>query len=468
MHGYNYSPKEAPFPGWIRYGAYFSEHNPWWKHLSSWVDYNARLSYIFQNSHAEKSIAILGPTSDLWGDKGLERTPFHLEPEYVYKLWEPISQLGFSSDYINQNVLSNATIKDGVISFGNMKFKLLVLASLKSVEIDTAKKLLDFVASGGKIVVIDGLPDRSLGFNNHRANDGIVTKIMDEIQSKYPASLISVNEPSTMEALLSWTKGVLEKAELSPDVSMSQPSENVYQIHQSSADKDIYFFTNVHRYTRSNFKAKFPIQKKYPYRWNPETGERKPYYFETSPNELKVTLEPLQSLLLVFENEKPSVKSENPKRIRTNSKAIEANWSVVGNSVDKKVFKWTMDDLSDLSKSEDSTQITFAGDLIYKTKVTISDRFTHLDLGKVNEGITELYINGSKVGKRWYGKAVYPVAAFLKEGENDVEIHYTTVLANYCLSLDSPTVNRWTNRYKSEPLTPVGLEGPIKLLTYKN
>lgn len=464
LHGYNYSPKDASFPGWIRYGAYFSEQNTWWKHLNSWVDYNARLSYVFQNSQAEKSIAILGPTSDLWGDKGLAREPFHKEPEYLYRLWEPISQLGYSCDYINQNILSRAKVKDGVVSYGNMNFKVLVLASLKSVDINTAKTLKDFVASGGKIVVIDGLPNKSLGFKDYQTNDGTVAEIIDEIQSKYVSSIISVDKPDSMDELLSWTKEVLEKTELSPDVTISNPSQNVFQIHQSTKDKIIYFLTNVNRYETSNFKAIFPIKDKYPYIWNPETGERKPYYFEDFSNELDINLEPLQSLLLVFEDEKPEVKIENSKIQLVDSKAIKTNWTIVGHRVDDKKFTWKMNELLDFGSSKDTTQNTFAGAIIYKTKVDVTEDFTHLDLGKVNEGITELYINGKKVGKRWYGKAIYPIEDALKIGENDIEIHYTSVLANYCLSLEIPAVNRWTNRYKNEPLTPVGIEGPVKLI----
>ncbi|RED47870.1 glycosyl hydrolase [Seonamhaeicola aphaedonensis] len=467
LHGYNYSPKDAPFPGWIRYGAYFSEQNPWWKHLCSWVDYNARLSYVFQNSKAEKSIAILGPTSDLWGDKGLAREPFHLEPEYLYKLWEPISQLGYSCDYINQNVLVNSELNDGVLTYGDMNFKLLVLANLESVDIKVAKKLKDFVASGGKIVVIDGLPDKSLGYGDYQANDALISRIMTDIQSNYTSSIISVNSPNSIEKLFSWTEEVLKKSQLSPDVEISNPSKNVFQIHQNTSKEIIYFFTNINRYETSSFKAKFPFQNKYPYLWNPENGERKPYYFETSSNELDISLEPLQSLLLVFEDEKPDITAEDKKTRLVFSKEIQTNWEVVGNRVDGESFTWNMTALQDFGASKDKTQNTFAGTLIYKTKITVQDAITHLDLGNVNEGIAELYINGEKVGKHWYGSAIYPVSDFLKEGENAIEIHYTTVLANYCLSLDIPAINRWTIRYKDEPLTSVGLEGPIKLMTYE-
>lgn len=58
FHGFNYSPKEAPFPGWLRYGTYFSERNPWWPYLRHWMDYKARLSAVLQNSEQQADVAI--------------------------------------------------------------------------------------------------------------------------------------------------------------------------------------------------------------------------------------------------------------------------------------------------------------------------------------------------------------------------------------------------------------------------
>ncbi len=123
-----------------------------------------------------------------------------------------------------------------------------------------------------------------------------------------------------------------------------------------------------------------------------------------------------------------------------------------------------MTELVDFSKSTDTTQNSFAGEIIYKTTITNTGDFTHIDLGDVNEGITELYVNGEKVGKRWYGKAIYPLKDFLKQGDNNIEIHYTTVLANYCKSIDNPITNVWTRHYKDK--VPTGLQGPVKLINY--
>ncbi|WP_397445713.1 glycosyl hydrolase [Polaribacter sp. R77954] len=465
LHGYNYSPKSAPFPGWIRYGAYFSEQNTWWKHLNSWVDYNARLSAVFQNSQADKSIAIIGPTDDIWGDKGLAREPFHMEPKYLHKIWEHISQLGYSCEYINQNVLTNAEIKNGEIAFGNMRYKLLVLASLQSIHPETAIAIQKFVVSGGKVVVIDELPKKSLHFKDADKNDTKVKEVMEGVLAKNPNAFIQVNQPKSLKNLLNWTKGILEKSAIAPDVVMSSPSKKVYQIHQYTKEKELYFFTNVHKFETAKFKADFPVKGKYPYVWNPETGERTPYYYYAkNANELEISLNPLESLLLVFEDEKPTeIPLINSKKVEK-SKIVNGIWNVSGTRVDGKTFTWKMDELIDFSQSEDKTQSSFGGEISYTINVNNDGNYTHLDLGNVNGGVTELYINNKKVGKRWYGKAIYQVKDYLKQGENKIEIKYTTVLANYCKSLNNPLTKRWTRNYKD--LAPTGLEGSLKLLSY--
>jgi hypothetical protein len=466
LHGYNYSPPEVEFPGWIRFGAYFSEQNTWWRHLPNWINYNSRLSYVFQNSQADKSIAILGPTADLWGDKGLARTPFHMEPEYLYRLWEPISQLGYSAEYINQGVLERAIINEEGITYGNMTYKLLVLASLKSLSPKAADNIKLFVETGGKIIVIDQLPLKSLHFSEYVKNDNLVNTTMTGLLKNYPESVIQVNQPESIDALFNWTNDILKTTQLEADVAISNPTENVYQIHQYTDDKAIYFFTNVNRYSTTSFDAKFPVDGKYPYIWNPETGEKTPYYFVSNSNELSVTLNPLESLLLVFEDEKPAEKATKDVTEVKESKVLEVKWQVVGTRKDNKIFTWNMSSLIDFSKSKDSTQNTFGGEIVYKTTINNAEGFTHLDLGNVNEGITELYVNGQNVGKHWYGKAVYSISDHLKKGENAIEIHYTTVLANYAKSLkNNKMAFEWTKRYKD--LVPTGIEGPITLLSYE-
>jgi hypothetical protein len=87
-----------------------------------------------------------------------------------------------------------------------------------------------------------------------------------------------------------------------------------------------------------------------------------------------------------------------------------------------------------------------------------NEAIKYIRLSDVNQGVTELYLNGKKVGTRWYGNHLYDVSSFIKEGDNQLEIKLTNTLANYCGSLDKDKVARfWTHFYE----TPVssGLVG---------
>ena len=45
-HGFNYSPPDAPFPGWVQYGTYHNENNNWWPYVKYLNRYKARLSSV--------------------------------------------------------------------------------------------------------------------------------------------------------------------------------------------------------------------------------------------------------------------------------------------------------------------------------------------------------------------------------------------------------------------------------------
>ncbi|MFW6103537.1 MAG: glycosyl hydrolase, partial [Bacteroidota bacterium] len=137
LHGYNYSPPEAGFPGWVRYGAYFSPQNTWWPYFDEWTSYNARLSYIFQDSEPRKSVAVMGPTGDIWSKVGLTRGYFHTHPWYLHELWQSLSQNGSSCEYLNEQVIRNAEMKDGKLVYGPMQYEALWLGGVQSMHPET-------------------------------------------------------------------------------------------------------------------------------------------------------------------------------------------------------------------------------------------------------------------------------------------------------------------------------------------
>jgi hypothetical protein len=208
LHGYNYSPVEAGFPGWIRYGSYFSEQNTWWPYLHKWVTYNSRLSYIFQQSTAVKSVAILNPEADIWSQNGLLREPFQTEPWYCFRLWETLSQSGSSCDYVNERIIQDAGIENKELKYGNMSYQAVVLCNVQSMLPETALSLKRFIEGGGKLIIIGDIPSRSPSFTDSSENDEIVHRTFTTLTKS--ENVFCVEKPFSEAQLLEWTKKLLE------------------------------------------------------------------------------------------------------------------------------------------------------------------------------------------------------------------------------------------------------------------
>jgi hypothetical protein len=462
LHGYNYSPREAGFPGWVRYGSYFSEQNPWWPYFHKWVDYNARLSYVFQNSQPVKKIAIVGPTGDIWGNSGLARMPFHMKPWYTYKLWEPLSQAGSSCDYISEQIIAEGDITGGTLKYGPMTYQAIMLTNIKSLEPQTVQTLLEYAKQGGKLVLVDEVPNRSLSFQDAATNDTFVKKSFSEMLEKYPKQVFTLVSPASEDKLLSWTMALLDQIDIEPDVKIANPDKAVYQIHKMAGNNEIYFFVNSHRKETANLQVSFPVKGKSLWRWNPETGTKSTVSFEKLGGELIIELNPMESMLLVFEpNNKHAPEVNGHTTPGELVSLIEGPWKVDFTHINGDRFSRNFDQLEQFGTSEDKQLNTFAGTVTYSTTFMAEGDEGWLELEKVNKGVTEVYVNGNPIGINWYGKPIFPLKNVLKEGENKLEIKYTTVLSNYSRSLkDEPTAVRWTEGFVN---IPMGLEGGIAL-----
>ena len=87
-----------------------------------------------------------------------------------------------------------------------------------------------------------------------------------------------------------------------------------------------------------------------------------------------------------------------------------------------------------------------------------------LDLGKVF-GVSELLLNGTNAGAKWYGRRIYAVEKLIKNGNNTIEIKIVTTMGNYLKSLtDNKVAQYWTNEGRTiQPLQSTGLVGPVTI-----
>ena len=463
LHGFNYSPPDAPFPGWVRYGTYFSEHNTWWPYFHLWADYRARIQSLFQHSVMQADVAILPPRADLASVHGFQRDPFPqvVQPSYLYELWEVIHQNGSGCDYITEDVITRAVMKAGRLHYGERSYKALLLPEVGRISPSTARALLSFVAAGGTVLFLNLLPTMGEGVAEQGKAE-MIEDLITEIRTKYPerAALVPVDVP----ALLTWYTGLQSRFKLAPDVVIDAPKTPLSQVHYSQPEREIYFFANYSGDEPHTFKASFENLHHYQaWTWDALTGKREPLQWSPEPGTLLLTLGPVASMLIVFERHRsegdyPRLPILAESSMRTASVPV-ADWSIVLAPISGPVTKLRVADLKE--SALDRELQGFAGTITCSARVQIEKANEYfLELG-VLHSVSEVWVNGQAMGVRWFGDQTYDITKAVRHGQNELRITLTTTLGNYVKTLkDNQTAMDWSS---GTPAYPQGFVHDVRL-----
>ncbi|MDX1283784.1 MAG: glycosyl hydrolase, partial [Draconibacterium sp.] len=466
-HGFNYSPPQAPYPGWIQYGSYYNEKNNWWPYFKYLNKYKARVSALLQNADMYTDIAILPANYDLWAEKGVQTDPFpeKLNVSYTSLLWEAIHKNGGAADYTSEIIINESVVKNGKLCYGPKKYGTLFLPEVTSMFPETLEKLFDFVKQGGRIFCIEKFPEKSPGLQDYKTRDEQVIDWIEKLK-KFPDKFILIKKPKD-NRFLEWYSNIQKKYSIPNYLEIKKPDrffmQNKYQADDGS---EIFFFANVHLHKKHKTGITFSKQitkGKQSWIWNPETGERFKIPFQKNQT-IELELGPTESRIIVFDKVRKG-KLWNPAEItQGNSIELFDPWKLEfqhcrGNSVSST----KLDKLMDLREVQE--YMHFSGTIIYKTNFNIEGELPgFLNIGKL-EGVAEVELNNIELGIKWYGDKNFPIEGIIKKGDNELEIKVITLMGNYMKSLtDNHNVQYWTNqKNKNQPLTSIGLTGPVKL-----
>jgi hypothetical protein len=322
----------------------------------------------------------------------------------------------------------------------------------------TATALANFVRKGGKLIFVEKEPYKSPGLTrNYKANDKKVAETIASIKKSYPSQVFKVSAPA--DDVIGWFKGIQQQCNIHPYMQIDRPETHVSQIRHQAEGKDIFFVGNCSSDERFTLKASFPDSKGTPCLWDAETGERYRYP-AAQGNTLTIDLPPATSQLIVFDTQAADVADYPVLPVEKQSGAELTGWNLRMEHINGTTKEKSVSALFDLS-SDESVR-TFAGYLYYEKKIQGDTSSNWLDLGKVF-GVSEVTVNGEKLGCRWYGRHLYRLPENIaKAAEKTVQVKITTTLGNYFKSNPENKVGHgWTNR---QPWQPVGLIGPVKLV----
>jgi len=458
LHGFNYTPLQAPFPGWLRYGSFFNERNTWWPYFKLWSSYKARMSSLFQNSVMQANIAVLHPLADMASKYGFQRDPFPrvTYPKYVHKVWEAIHQNGNGCDYISENVLQQSKAGNGSLNFNDRSYQTLILIEVETLMPETAQAIQRFAEAGGKVIFIARVPHLSTGMVNYKENSAAIDTISKNILANHPKTSGIV--PAPEKDLITWFKSIQQKFELTPYVTISVPVNHVSQLYYKNGNRDVFYFTNYSAAKQHSFKAGFASGKT-AWLWNAETGERMLY--PATNGVLNINLGPSETKLIVFDDN-ANGESYTPVDVASlNEMAITGQWKLELNHADGSTKELTLNTLTNLQKL-DSTK-DFAGTITYNKTIQLNNTSskTYITLGHIYD-VSELQVNGQLIGARWYGNHLYDITNAVKKGDNEISIKITTTLEAYTKSLkNNKAAQEWSD---GDLYGPIGLDAPVKIL----
>jgi len=243
LHGFNYSPPGALFPGWVIYGSFINEKNPWWRYFHHLTEYKARLSALLQQATMFADIAILPATADLWSIYGAQNDPFPavMQPPWQTLIWESIHKNGNGCDYLSEKVIQDAKIQGGYLQYGPRKYCIVFLPQVERMEPATAKKLFDLVVSGGRVFCIESYPQKSPGLTDYLQRDKELQEWINKLKA-YPDRFVLLKRPHNN--FLGWFKAIQKKYTIAPYVQIDSPNPFLSQVRYQADEMEILIFIN--------------------------------------------------------------------------------------------------------------------------------------------------------------------------------------------------------------------------------
>ena len=160
-HGTAYSPKDAPWPGWLFYASvHFQPTNPQWQHFHTLNEYITRVQSFLQSGRADNDVLLYYPIIDRYSEPGkellqhfdgMERNFEHTDFEQVSK---QMLEKGYSFDFFSDRQLQHFSISvTNKIMSGGSNYQAILLPANKLIDERSFQKLFHLAKQGATILI---------------------------------------------------------------------------------------------------------------------------------------------------------------------------------------------------------------------------------------------------------------------------------------------------------------------------
>lgn len=328
-HGFHYSIEGERKRDWPPSQFY---HHTWWKYYRFFNDYVTRMGYILSGGKHVAKIAMLYPINSIWTNYTPQaRNPIGDTIEFDFDfMTDTLLRLHTDFDYIDEDVLKNAAIRDGKICVRDEEYELLILPPVTHLKESTLKFMEEFYRAGGKLI-----GDTLLPFECVEGDGENFSKRVADLFGRSPEELkkgfingekedcgikVSVNEEGGKAVLIEGPGlhaykpvGLLKSAVLEcikPEIEID--SDEVFYLHRVKDGKDFFFIVNP---VEDGREINVTVSAKgRPELWKLENGEmEKLNAFRRKGDRVsfKLIMQPYGSALVTFEDREDGVYVED-------------------------------------------------------------------------------------------------------------------------------------------------------------
>jgi alpha-L-rhamnosidase len=435
-HGANYTPLNAPWPGWMFYASTnFNFNSHFWNELPLLNKYIENCQNLLQNSKPDNEILVYFPVQDLWHQpkKGVYMMDVHnIEKNGIFtdkyrKLLKDLENAGYSFDFVSD--LQICQMADQKIDRSN--YKTLIIPEVEYMPLTTLAAIKRLNSKGLEPIFEKTLPKKTTGFLNLIENQQIFEKELEELKITIAPSVVSRLKTQKVKRESLHEKGL--------DF-----------LRKRYEDGLLYFISNHHQVFEEG-DLSFDNKLKYSYLYDPKTNEWLEIEWKKGGifKKIRLELKSGESLFLFFSNiKKVNIKPYSIKNYK-NIEDLSRNWNLVFTEGNPEIPEpQSFSSLKSWALA-DSIAGFFNGYGEYKKTFTLPEGAVgkpgQIKLGDVRE-TAEVWINDTKVGTAWCLPYNLEIPAGLLKTQNEIKIKVRNLSANEIKYMDSRQVN-WKKFY---------------------
>ncbi|MDX8339342.1 glycosyl hydrolase [Draconibacterium sp. IB214405] len=437
FHTFTCSPPEMGLPGQEYFaGTHVNPQVTWWNESGPFIDYMQRVQAVVQEGKFVADVLYY------YGD--------HVPNVFPYKHSDPAGVMpGFDYDVTDETIFLQLKVKDGkVVVPGGIEYKVLVLPDHEVLSLAVLKKLEELINQGA--TVIGYKPKGAISLVGGDEAEETFKSLADQLWGNDNNAAGSREYGSGKVVWGASAREYLLSQGIEPDFSVENKNSKTDfdYIHYTIGEAEIYFVSNQTA-EKQQINATFRVEGLHPELWDANTGDiRDALAFKQADGKTKVplTLEPYESVMVVFNSKIPADRQGIAKRNYPDYKMVEAidgewelyfdpEWGGPGEVVFPELMDWSKNANPGIKYYSGKVNYTKTFDLNFVPD-NGSDYFLQLETVK-DVGIAAITINGKYKGITWTKPFRVDVTGDLKEGENTLEIM---------------VVNSWFNRLAGDEI----------------